>query len=108
MNNPQAKGRNLNHLLTPAKRQQTPDSLRTLSKQKKKKEPRTTLQIQEHSGIVNKIKEQVQRRSKNDIRKDVTQIGLTLDKMAHSSSNSLLRGDLQRRVKRVVKELDRH
>ena len=107
MNNPQAKGRNLNHLLTPAKRQQKPDSLRTLSKQKKQKEARTTLQIQEHSGIVNKIKEQVQRRSKNDIRKDVTQIGITLDKMAHSASNSLLRGDLQRRVKRVVKELDR-
>ena len=107
MNNPQTQGRNLNNILTPAKRQLKPDSLRTLSKQKKQKVARTTLQIQEHSGIVKKIQEQVQTRSKNDIRNDVTQIGILLDKIPLTSSNSRLRGDLQRRVQRVGQDLDR-
>jgi len=105
MNNPQQQGRDLNHLLKPDKRIIEPVSLQKLSKQKKQKINKTTLNLNEHSNVINRIKENIQTRSKTDICDEVTQIGYLIDKLPQSSKNSSLRGDLQRRVKNLLQDL---
>ena len=105
MNNPQKQGRDLNHLLKPDKRITKPLSLQKISKQRKQKVNKTTLQLNEHSNVINRIKENIQTRSKEDICKEVTRIGYLIEKLPQSSKNSNLRGDLQRRVKNLIQDL---